>query len=172
MAHQHTGPSCLTHFGDDLKAWMCLLPTAYQSDTNDYCSREGLNGQHLNWVFIYLLSFSFFDLFCSILILSKSKSMYIWCGFLQSLIFMPSIPCGCDMLRMGSDIKKSFYMEFHRQQLRVIQNDKRAHVPSREKYMVALNTKKDIVHRNTLILRIKHWQPRDYKLKSLFCRLV
>lgn len=39
--------SVFTRVGDDLTAWMCLLPIAYQSDSNDYCSREGLNVHHL-----------------------------------------------------------------------------------------------------------------------------
>lgn len=61
----------------DLKAWMCLLPIAYQSDTNDYCSREGFNVYHLEESsFIYFL-FPFFDLFYSTLSLSKGKSMSI-----------------------------------------------------------------------------------------------
>lgn len=52
--------SVFTHVGDDLKAWKCLLPIAYQSDTNDYCSREGFNVHHLKESsFIYF----FFPLF-------------------------------------------------------------------------------------------------------------
>lgn len=48
--------SVLTYVGDDSKAWMCLLPIAYQSDTNDYCSGEGLNLHHLKESsFIYFL---------------------------------------------------------------------------------------------------------------------
>lgn len=49
--------SVFMHVGDDLKAWMCLLPIAYQSDTNDYCSREGFNVHHLKESsFIYFFS--------------------------------------------------------------------------------------------------------------------
>lgn len=56
---------------------MCLLPTAYQSDTNDYCSGEGLNGSHLQEFSFLYFSFFFFDLFCSVLTLSKGKSVCI-----------------------------------------------------------------------------------------------
>lgn len=92
---------------------MCLLPTAYQSDTNDYCSREGLNVHHLKESsFIYFL-FPFFDLFCSTLILSKGKSMCIECGFLQGLISVQSLPRVCDVFKMSSDITESLHIEFY-----------------------------------------------------------
>lgn len=48
--------SVFTHIHDDLKAWLCLLPIAYQSDANDYCSGEGFNVHHLKESsFIYFL---------------------------------------------------------------------------------------------------------------------
>lgn len=63
--------SVFMHIGDDFKAWMCLLPIAYQSDTNDYCSREDFNVHHLKESsFIYFFS-PIFDLFYSTSILSK-----------------------------------------------------------------------------------------------------
>ena len=34
-------------------------------------------------------------------------------GFLQSLLFMQTIPCVCDMLKMGSAIREFFYLEVY-----------------------------------------------------------
>lgn len=60
--------SVFTHVRDDLEAWMCLLPIAYQSDTNDYCSREGFNVHHFKEAsFIY-----FFSLFWPLLLYINS----------------------------------------------------------------------------------------------------
>lgn len=72
VAHQHTGPqSALLRMGEDLKAWMCLLPIAYQSDTNDYCSGEGLNVHHLK-------ESSFIFLFWPLLLYIHSLQRYVY----------------------------------------------------------------------------------------------